>query len=93
MSGKEALSKADEYYDLLLMDIELPDMSGIDVTLAIRNLEKREGKTPRPIIALTTLCKHQIEEKCLQAGINQVATKPITQAGISKLISHYCMIN
>jgi two-component system, OmpR family, aerobic respiration control sensor histidine kinase ArcB len=61
------------HYDLIILDIGLPDMSGIEVGKTIRSHEK--GKNV-PILALTGFGK-AIEDECLAAGIDEVLDKPI----------------
>ena len=62
-----------ETYDAVLMDIHLPGMSGYEITDAIRhNISKT-----LPIIALTAHVLVEVEEKCLQSGMNDYLTKPL----------------
>ncbi|OYU68599.1 MAG: hybrid sensor histidine kinase/response regulator [Alphaproteobacteria bacterium PA2] len=69
-------------YDLILMDIQMPIMDGMDAARAIRNLEHHEGRYPTPILALTAnALSHQVEEY-LAAGMDGHVAKPIE---ISKL--------
>jgi len=69
-------------YDLILMDIQMPVMDGMDSARAIRNLEHHEGRYPTPILALTAnALSHQVEEY-LAAGMDGHVAKPIE---ISKL--------
>ncbi|MBF0142548.1 MAG: response regulator [Magnetococcales bacterium] len=64
--------------DLVLMDLNMPVMNGLDATRAIRARElPREGKSPIPIIALTASATRETHEKCLQAGMDSVVTKPL----------------
>ncbi|MFM2322161.1 MAG: Autoinducer 2 sensor kinase/phosphatase LuxQ [Pseudomonadota bacterium] len=74
-------------YDLILMDIGLPDMSGIDAAAKIRQQETIGNKLP--IIALTTFSDSKTYHACLDAGINVVAVKPITQKKLQTLIAYY----
>lgn len=79
--GLEALQK-NAIYDAILMDIEMPEMSGIEATQKLR----AEGYHA-PIIALTAYNTREEENKCLKAGCNQVLIKPIArEALIKKLI-------
>lgn len=73
-NGKEAIRIFNEnHFDLILLDIELPDISGIEVNKRIRS--SYYGRNI-PIIALTSLGK-SIEKECLNAGVDQVLDKPI----------------
>jgi CheY-like chemotaxis protein len=64
-------------FDLILMDIQMPEMNGVDATVEIRRLE-REGRAPRtPIVALTAnVMRHQIDTY-LEAGMDGVVAKPV----------------
>ena len=72
-SGKEAINAFLSYdFDLILLDIKLPDMSGIEVNNIIRSCKL--GKNI-PIIAFTAL-GNEIQKDCLESGINHVVLKP-----------------
>lgn len=84
-SAEKALYKVNTTtYDLILMDIGLPGMSGIDAAVEIRRQEQN-----LPIIALTAFCDKKTYQDCLNAGISDVASKPISQEKLQKLIEHY----
>ncbi len=71
----EALSR--DKFDLVLMDMQMPRMSGLEATAAIRRQEQQNG-TPRvPIIAMTANAMAGDRENCLQAGMDEYVTKPI----------------
>jgi PAS domain S-box-containing protein len=63
-------------YDVVLMDVRLPDVSGIDVTVALRNEEKTTG-AHIPIIALTAHALREDRERCLLAGMDAYVSKPV----------------
>jgi CheY-like chemotaxis protein len=85
-SAEQALNKINtNTYDLVLMDINLPGMSGIDAAAEIRRQETREKHLP--IIALTGLTDPKTRQACLDAGINVVASKPITQEKLHTLVA------
>lgn len=63
-----------EYYDAILMDMQMPNMNGIDAAKQIRMLP--EGKTI-PIIAMTANALQSDVEKCLEAGMNRHLSKPV----------------
>lgn len=71
-TGKEAVAIADQY-DLILMDIGLPGISGIEATIAIR----KKGITT-PIIALTAHGEKKDKKICLDVGMNGFLNKPLT---------------
>jgi PAS domain S-box-containing protein len=74
-SGKEALQKVQsDTYDLVLMDIQMPDMDGFETTQRIRNIPEFASL---PIIAMTAHAMSGDREKSLEAGMNDHITKPI----------------
>ncbi|MBF0550397.1 MAG: response regulator [Deltaproteobacteria bacterium] len=70
----EALTK--DNFNLILMDVQMPDMDGIQATAAIREMEKQTGEHIR-IIALTAHALKGDSDKCLAAGMDDYLTKPI----------------
>ncbi|MFH1681224.1 MAG: response regulator [Candidatus Eisenbacteria bacterium] len=61
-------------YDLILMDVEMPGMSGLEATIEIRSKEDAENRLP--IIALTGHADRESREACLRAGMDDVVVKP-----------------
>lgn len=74
-------------YDVILMDIGLPGMSGIDAAVEIRCQEQHGPNLP--IIALTAFSDKKTYQDCLNAGINDVVTKPISQEKLQNLMAYY----
>ncbi len=81
--GAEAVAAfAAERFDLVLMDVQMPVMNGVDATRAIRALEAERGLRATPILALSpNVMRHQIEEY-LAAGMNGFVAKPIEMAAL-----------
>ena len=76
-NGREALeAMTKESFDLVLMDVQMPEMDGYEAAAAIREHEAASG-TFIPIIALTAHAMKGDKEKCLAAGMNGYVTKPI----------------
>jgi CheY-like chemotaxis protein len=76
--GKELLNKwQQEAADIILMDIRMPVMNGLEATERIRILETESSLLPIPIIALTAQATTEFEEKCRKAGMNDYLTKPV----------------
>ena len=76
-SGREALALLEKQaFDLILMDIQMPEMSGIEVTAAIREKEKGTGQRI-PIIATTASAMKEDKDRCLEVGMDAYLAKPI----------------
>lgn len=76
-SGHEALEVLrQKSFDLIFMDVQLPEMDGCEVTSRIRQNEQGTGRHV-PIIAMTGLTTQEIRERCLQAGMDAYVTKPV----------------
>lgn len=75
--GREALTLlTEEKVDLILMDIQMPEMDGLEATRAIRMEEKYTG-AHLPIIAVTAGALQEEKEKCFEAGMDEFMTKPV----------------
>jgi len=74
-------------FDLILMDLQMPEMGGIDATAAIRALERARGGARLPIIALTAHAMHGDRERCLEAQMDGYVSKPIRRADLFAEIS------
>jgi CheY-like chemotaxis protein len=87
-TGVEALELwRKESFDLILMDIHMPDMNGLEATREIRATESRLGRSPIPIIALTANAfAHQVTEYA-QAGMDDHVSKPIDIQALSRTIA------
>ena len=76
-TGKRALELLDnQHFDLVLMDVELPDMSGLDGVRTIRGRERATGDRI-PIIAMTAHALPGDRERCVQAGMDGYVSKPL----------------
>ena len=78
-NGEEALEIwRTGYWDVVLMDIQMPVMDGMAATKLIRAAERREGRERTPIIAVTATAVAQGKEQYLAAGMDEVVAKPIS---------------
>ena len=74
---------------IILMDISMPEMNGYEATKAIRSAEKTRGLPHTPIVALTAHTLKGDEEKCLEAGMDDFASKPISIVGLKSKIAKW----
>ncbi len=85
-TGREAvLQFREQKFDVILMDVQMPEMDGLDATRAIREAEKSTGNHV-PIVALTAYAVKGDRERILEAGMDHYLTKPVTSAKLSKTI-------
>ena len=76
--GEEALSMLNHaQFDIVLMDIQMPVMDGIQATQLLRQREAESGSGPMPIIAMTANAMVGDREECIAAGMNGYVSKPI----------------
>lgn len=87
--GNTALKMVNENsYDLIFMDVGLPDISGIEVTKRIRLLEWNTDK-PMPIIALTAHVESEDKHRCIEAGMNAVLSKPMPLQIVGEILDAF----
>jgi two-component system sensor histidine kinase/response regulator len=85
-NGREALAAIGrESFDLVLMDVQMPEMDGFEATQTIREQEQRTGHH-LPIVAMTAHAMKGDEERCLQAGMDGYVSKPINSAELFAVI-------
>lgn len=78
-----------EPFDLIITDLGLPGLSGLDLTEKIRAYEKKLHRTPVPVIGLTGHDENKIKEQCIKAGLNDAFTKPLNPDTLEKIKSIY----
>jgi len=85
-NGRRALAAArDGSFDAILMDVQMPTMSGIEATRAIREAEKATGAHV-PIVAMTAHAMEGDRERCLEAGMDAYVSKPIQVAELFRVV-------
>jgi osomolarity two-component system sensor histidine kinase NIK1 len=79
-NGFDAIEQVKQrQFDLVLMDLMLPEMDGHEITHEIRKIEKEKGvENEMPIIAITANTLDNDREKCYAAGMNEYLAKPFT---------------
>lgn len=76
-TGKEALKAlSNEYFDIVLMDIEMPEMNGLEATRTIRRAP--DAYATIPIIGVSSNSAPPVDEQCHEAGMNHFIRKPFT---------------
>jgi CheY-like chemotaxis protein len=78
-----------ESFDLILMDVQMPEMNGYQATEAIRRKEAAAGGRHIPIIAMTAHAMQGDTEKCLATGMDDYISKPLVKSRLLKLIDSY----
>lgn len=85
--GQDAIELlGDTEFDLVLMDIQMPRMDGLETTRAIRKLEQENDLPHLPIIAMTAHALAGDRERCLEGGMDDYITKPINVADLAEVI-------
>ncbi len=81
----EAFSQGN--FDLVLMDIIMPLMDGVDATAAIRKIEAEKGTPPTPILALSMEESMETATDCINAGASRMILKPVAKQELVSVIS------
>ncbi len=85
-TGSEALEFSESPYDLIFMDIGLPDQDGLSV---IRKIRRTEQNKKTPIIALTAHATEQMKQECILAGVDDFLAKPASYKSVLKCLNKY----
>jgi len=87
--GRQALElAAREPFDLILMDVQMPGLSGLEAARLIRERERAAG-SHIPIIALTASAMKGDRERCLEAGMDDYLSKPLRPSALREMIARY----
>lgn len=87
--GKEALELFENgKFDIVFMDIEMPELNGYQATMAIREKEKAAGLHV-PIVAFTAYAGEEEARKCIAAGMDDVLTKPVVKKELIRVLNKW----
>jgi PAS domain S-box-containing protein len=90
-NGREAIDTYEkEHFDLVLMDVQMPEVDGFEATQRIRQIEKRKGGHI-PIVAMTAHAMKGDREKCLAAGMDEYVPKPIKTQELHNVIENLAL--
>lgn len=93
-NGMQAVSEVINNYDnyqLVLMDCEMPKMDGYTASEKIRIYERDNYKQRKPIVALSAHAFESYRKQCLQSGMDELVTKPISEENILLTLDKYCI--
>ena len=88
-NGRQAVEMTEaEQFDLILMDIQMPEMDGLEATLAIRAREASRGGPRVPILAMTAYAMSGDSDRCIEAGMDGYISKPINTQELFETIEN-----
>jgi two-component system, sensor histidine kinase and response regulator len=88
-NGKQALQALEKTsYDLVLMDVQMPEMDGLEATMVLRAREKISGHH-QAVVAMTALVMKGDRERCMAAGMDGYLTKPIRPQELDDVLDSY----
>jgi two-component system sensor histidine kinase/response regulator len=89
INGREALKALEKgSYDLVLMDVQMPEMDGLEATTLLRSREKLTG-LHQPVVAMTALVMKGDRERCITSGMDGYLTKPIRPQELDEVLDSY----
>jgi two-component system, sensor histidine kinase and response regulator len=90
-NGREAFATAtsSELFDLVLMDVQMPEMDGFEATRQIREFERSAGRPRLPIVAMTAHAMKGDRDRCFEAGMDAYISKPVRTAELSRTIAQF----
>ena len=89
VNGREVIQAIEkQHFDLILMDVHMPELDGYKVTKQIREIEENSDKTEKVhIIALTADVLPEVRKKCVDAGMNGYLEKPVQMKDLRAAVS------
>jgi PAS domain S-box-containing protein len=93
-NGRQALAAIQHRsFDLVFMDIQMPELDGVEATQKLRTWEAREGEGMHHIVvAMTAHAMQGDREKCLQAGMDDYVAKPVKRAALKAMLKKYTQL-
>jgi CheY-like chemotaxis protein len=92
-NGRQALSALDKSsYDLVLMDVQMPEMDGLEATMLLRKQEEITGHR-QAVVAMTALVMKGDRERCMAAGMDGYLSKPIRPQELDEALDKYLSMN
>lgn len=76
-------------YDLVLMDCQMPELDGFEATQRLRVSEARRASRRLPVVALTASALREEQQRCLEVGMDDVLTKPISAEELAAALAHW----
>jgi PAS domain S-box-containing protein len=87
---EQVLASDDGSIDVVLMDIHMPEMDGIEATRRIKRLYAGQGLAPPPIVALTANAFPEDRKRCLDGGLDDYLAKPFDRSELEALLDRWC---
>jgi CheY-like chemotaxis protein/HPt (histidine-containing phosphotransfer) domain-containing protein len=92
-NGREAVAALKKRrFDLVLMDVQMPEMDGLEATRLLRELEKTSG-AHQPVVAMTALTMNGDRERCIAAGMDGYLAKPVRPQELDAFLERYLPAN
>jgi signal transduction histidine kinase/DNA-binding response OmpR family regulator len=89
-NGREAVAMTERIpYDLVFMDVQMPEMDGLTATVTIRARERSGGHRRLPIVAMTARAMTGDSERCLGAGMDGYISKPVTSDRLHEILTRF----
>jgi two-component system, sensor histidine kinase and response regulator len=86
---RASLSRPHERFDVILMDVHMPELDGLEAARQIRQMQRAGGNVP-PIVALTANAFPEDRARCLDAGMNDYLSKPFERAELERVLLRWC---
>lgn len=89
-TGREAVEIfSRKRFDIIFMDLEMPELDGVEATKQIRDAEAQAGSTATPIVAMTAHAAPEIRQQCLAIGMDDLLPKPIQSEALMRVFEAY----